>query len=278
MENHELLKYEVILHWTAVFFYILASFFFIQGVSFNREKSLTLGRRFVMAGLLPHAAALLLRWSYVYHGPYISQYEVLSSNAWIILALFLVFSYKYPRIRFTGIFVAPFSFLMAALALFTNKAIKRLPPSFENVWLFFHILFAKLATGAFLIAFTLAIFYYLKIRNANVRFLDKIPAGDLLDEYIYKFAAFGFCFWTITIAAGAIWAHQSWGRYWGWDPVETWSLITWLLFGAYLHLRLFFNWKGVKGAVFLFFAFLVSILTIFFLPFLVNSLHSEYFR
>lgn len=278
MENHDLLKYEVILHWTAVFFYILASVCFIQGVIFDKTRSLSFGVKFIGAGLLPHTLALLVRWSYVLHGPYLLKYEVLSSNAWIVLVFFIYIYYRHPRFRFSGMFIAPLSFLMIGFGLFTDLSIKRLPPTFENVWLFFHILFAKLAAGAFLIALAMLAVYYLKMRKANFKFLERLPQVDLLDEYMYKFIAFGFCFWTITIAAGAIWAHQSWGRYWGWDPVETWSLITWLLFGAYLHLRLFFNWTGVKGAVFLFFAFLVSILTIFFLPFLVSSLHSEYFR
>jgi ABC-type transport system involved in cytochrome c biogenesis permease subunit len=121
------------------------------------------------------------------------------------------------------------------------------------------------------------IFYVMKNKGSKRQILARLPDNEAIDEYIYKFTAFGFCFWTVTIVAGAIWADQSWGRYWGWDPVEIWSLITWLLLGAYLHLRLFFGFKGMKGMAFLAVCYAVSLLTIFFLPFLVRGLHSEYF-
>ncbi len=278
MENTTLLKYEIILHWLALFLYIAAAVCFVQGVIFKKEKSLHAGTLIIMAGLLPHTLALLVRWYYVYHGPYLSKYEVLSSNAWITLVMFLFLSRMYPKILFTGMFVAPFSFLQIAAGLFAGTAIKRFPASFKSPWLVAHVLFNKLAVGAFLIAIALMIFTVMKNKGSKRQFLTRLPDNEVLDEYIYKFTAFGFCFWTITIAAGAIWAHESWGRYWGWDPVEIWSLITWLLLGGYLHLRLFFGWKGRKGMAVLAFCYFVSLLTVFFLPFLVNSLHSEYFR
>lgn len=278
MENITLFKYEVILHWLAVGCYIAAAFFFVRGGVFQKEQSFVYGMKLTIAGLIPHSLALLIRWSYVYHGPYLLKYEVLSSNAWITLVAFLFVFFRYPRLRFTGMFVLPFSFLMTVVALFSNNAIKRLPSGYKGVWLIAHILFNKLAVAAFLIAIALLIVYFLKVRKSQFSFLTRLPEIAIIDEYLYKFTAFGFSFWTVTIAAGAIWAEQTWGRYWGWDPVEIWSLITWLLLGCYLHLRLFFNWRGMKGALFLSFCYFISILTIFFLPFLINSLHSEYFK
>jgi len=278
MENSELFKYEVILHWAAVFGYIVAAFFFVQGVAFRKEKAFNHGMKLIVAGLVVHGLALLIRWSYAYHGPYLLKYEVLSSNAWIALVAFLFLYFRYPRLRFTGVFVVPFSFLMIAVALFSNPGMRRLPPGYIGVWLIAHILFNKLAVAAFLIAIALLIVYMLKVRKSKFRFLSRMPAAEMIDEYIYKFTAFGFCFWTVTIVAGAIWADQSWGRYWGWDPIEIWSLITWLLLGGYLHFRLFFGLRGMKGAMLLMVCYAVSILTVFFLPFLITSLHSEYFR
>jgi cytochrome c-type biogenesis protein CcsB len=278
MESTTLLKFEIILHWLALFLYIGAALCFIWGVIFKNEKSFSAATVVFLAGLLPHTLALLVRWYYVYHGPYLSKYEVLSSNAWVTVVMFLFFSHRYPKIRFSGMFVAPFAFFQVAAALFASAAIKRFPSSFKIPWLVAHILFNKLAVGAFLIAIALMIAYALKSRGSRMQSLAKLPDNEVLDEYIYKFTAFGFCFWTITIAAGAIWAHESWGRYWGWDPVEIWSLITWLLLGSYLHLRLFFGWKGRNGMAVLTVCYVVSILTVFFLPFLVNSLHSEYFK
>ena len=263
MENASFLKGEIILHWLALFLYIGAAACFIQAVIFRKERSLLLGMTVIFAGLLPHTLALLVRWYYVYHGPYLSKYEVLSSNAWITLVMFLYFSRRYRKIRFSGMFVVPFAFFQVAAALFASTAIKRFPASFKIPWLVAHILFNKLAVGAFLIAIALMIAYALRSRGSKLQSLARLPDNETLDEYIYKFTAFGFCFWTITIAAGAIWAHESWGRYWGWDPVEIWSLITWLLLGVYLHLRLFFGWKGKKGLAVLTVCYVVSILTVF---------------
>jgi ABC-type transport system involved in cytochrome c biogenesis permease subunit len=105
-----------------------------------------------------------------------------------------------------------------------------------------------------------------------------VPGSAVLDAYTVRFVGFGFLFWTITIAAGAIWANQSWGRYWGWDPIETWSLIAWLVYGLFLHARLFFRLRPASTAWCSVGAFAVFILTLLILPFLIPSMHSAYFQ
>ena len=113
MESMSLLKLEIILHWLALFLYIGAAICFVQGVVFKKEKSFPVAALVLIAGLLPHTLALLVRWFYVYHGPYLSKYEVLSSNAWVTVVMFLFFTHRYPRIRFSGMFVAPFGMLIS---------------------------------------------------------------------------------------------------------------------------------------------------------------------
>jgi len=100
----------------------------------------------------------------------------------------------------------------------------------------------------------------------------------VLDAYTVRFVGFGFLFWTIAIAAGAIWANQSWGRYWGWDAIETWSLVSWLAYGTLLHARLFFRLRPVPTAWSSVAAFAVFVLALLVLPFLVPSLHAAYFQ
>jgi ABC-type transport system involved in cytochrome c biogenesis permease subunit len=128
-----------------------------------------------------------------------------------------------------------------------------------------------------LIALGSSIFYLLKERKGESGFYQKLPALDVLDTYSYKFSGFGFVFWTITVVAGALWANEAWGRYWGWDPIETWSLITWLLFGVYLHLRRFFRLQGKKAAWLMILCFIFSIITLFIIPFVVDTIHTEMF-
>ena len=104
-----------------------------------------------------------------------------------------------------------------------------------------------------------------------------MPSLEALDAYSYKYAGFGFISWTIMVVSGALWAEQSWGRYWGWDPIETWSLITLLLFGIYLHLRRFFKWQGEKAAWFIVICVAFAMATLFVIPFVMTTVHSQYF-
>jgi cytochrome c-type biogenesis protein CcsB len=271
------LKYEVVLHWLAVACYIVSAVIFTYS-SFFRNGSL--GRPAVLAalaGLVPHTIALCLRWTVQGHGPYMTRYEVLSSDAWIALVMFLGFSATWVKIRPAGVVVLPAVFLMVALAVFANPAMQTLPPSLRSVWLVMHVSFAKLAAGAMVLSVGTAVLFLLKDRRGMHPAPAWLPAADILDEYSYKFAGFGLVFWTVNIAAGAIWANVSWGRYWGWDPIETWSLITWFMFGIAAHLRVFWKWRGRKSAVALIFCFVMSVFTIFVLPFVAKTLHSEYF-
>jgi cytochrome c-type biogenesis protein CcsB len=204
--------------------------------------------------------------------------EGFSSLVWVALVMFLLFSWRVPKLKGVGFVVLPCCFLMMTAGLFSEPGIKELPPTFRSVWLIIHIGFTKLAVGAILIALGSAMLYLLKRTEGSKNgFYERLPSLDALDAYSYKFAGLGFVFWTVMVASGSLWAHQSWGRYWGWDPIETWSLITWLFFGVYLHLRRFFGWQGKRAAWFIVVVFISSILTLFVIPFVMETVHSEYF-
>jgi ABC-type transport system involved in cytochrome c biogenesis permease subunit len=155
--------------------------------------------------------------------------------------------------------------------------VRSLPPTFATVWLVFHISFYKIALATLLIALAFSVFLLARGWSA-AEWLARLPEPDKLDLYAYRFTGFGFVFWGIAMLAGSIWAYNSWGRYWGWDPVETWSLITWLLFGIYLHLRRFFRFGGRTAAWFLIFCVGVSLVALFVTSHMGSSIHAEYFR
>lgn len=278
MDNISILIYEVILHWVAVGFYILSTIAFAYSLTSKKEDALKYGMLFALIGLIPHSIALGIRWYEAGHGPYMAKYEVLSSNAWVTILIFLIIAWRRPKLRAGGVIVVPLSFLMMTIGLFTSPELRRLPPSLRSIWLIIHVTFNKLSVGAIIIALGSSVLYLLKEKRTENEFYKRLPSIEVLDEYSYKFVGFGFIFWSITVAAGAIWANEVWGRYWGWDPIETWSLITWLLYGLYLHFRYFFKWCGKKAALFMIVCFVFSVLTIFIIPFVVKSLHSEYFR
>jgi cytochrome c-type biogenesis protein CcsB len=274
MDNSQLI--ESGFHWTAVIFYAFAIVFNVYGMIFRREKAEKFSYFIVLAGFIAHGCGLLYRWIISGHGPYMVRYEVISSDAWIAMCLFLVFSRIFPKVKPVSIIVFPVVLLMTGLALFLNPEIGKLPPSLKSIWLVVHVSFIKISLGTILIALALSIFYLLKKRT-EIRWLDRLPEIETLDVYAYRFAGFGFTFWTITTLAGSIWAYQSWGRFWAWDPIETWSLITWIVLGIYLHLRRFFGLKGENAAYLFILCFLLTVISVFFVPVLESSVHSSYF-
>ncbi len=268
---------ETLLHWAAVALYIGGAVIYAFTLLFNHPAKTRWAFWVTLIGLLPHSGALVLRWIDVGHGPYMLKYEVLSSNAWIAVVMLLLFIRRQPKWTPLAMLVLPATILMIGFGVFSNPEARDLPPTLKSLWLVFHVLFNKLAVGAFLLSFASAIILLKKVKGASSRFLDRLPGVDVLEAYTVRFIGFGFVFWSTTIVAGAIWANQSWGRYWGWDPIETWSLVTWLCYGTILHLRLFFKIKTKATAWATIACFTVAVLTVFIFPFLIPSLHSAYF-
>jgi len=273
-----LFKTEVLLHWAGVLLYAAACLAYAVNLCFGRERAQRWGFGLALAGLLPHGAGLLLRWAESGHGPYMARYEVLSSNAWVAVVLFLFASWRLPRLRPAGAVVMPVCFLGMTAGLFTDPGLRTLPPSLRSVWLVLHILFAKLGAGGILLSFGAGVLLLLREFRPESAFAARLPSSEILDDYGRRFAGFGFLFWSVMIAAGAIWANDSWGRYWAWDPIEVWSLVTWLAFGAYLHLRRFHGWKGRRAAWLVAACFLLSTATLSVVPILTRGLHGEYFK
>lgn len=265
------------LHWAAVIAYVIATVLVTAGATFKREGAERWGHRAAWPGLLLHGAALLVWWRHVGHGPYINRFEVLSAYAWCLLAGQLLFARIYPRVRPAAFFVYPLTFLMVALALFLQPEIKALPPTFRGVWLVLHIVFYKIAFSSVAIALAFSLLYLLR-RRGRLQRLTALPDLDGLDLYAYRFAGFGFLFWAIGMLAGSIWAYQSWNIFWNWDPVQTWSLVAWVLFGIYLHLRRFFAWKGERAAWLFMLCFLSVVVALFFTPIIESSIHAGYFK
>ncbi|WP_298268801.1 cytochrome c biogenesis protein CcsA [Geobacter sp.] len=272
------IAYYVAVNWIIVFFYVVATIANVYGLVFGNEKMERRSFRPVACGFVIHTTSIILWWRMVGHGPYMAPSEVLSSVSWFSIVMFFLFLLVYPRLRPVSIFVFPSAFLMLAIANFYNPGIRTLPPTFGGVWLVFHIAFYKIALGTLIIAVAFSVFYLMKGRGSQVAWLQRLPELSVIDLYAYRFAGFGFIFWAIAMLAGSIWAYKSWGRYWGWDPVETWSLITWLFFGVYLHLRRFFRWNGSRAAWFFVFCFIMSLISYFVTSHMGSSVHAEYFR
>ncbi|MDO4852248.1 MAG: c-type cytochrome biogenesis protein CcsB [Clostridia bacterium] len=212
-------------------------------------------------GLVLHTAALICRGIGAGRLPLTNQYEFATSFAWGLCLVSLIFVWKF-RFPVLGAFAAPVIFLVIGYAAMQSKEVRELMPALRSNWLGFHVSTAILAYGAFGVSFVLSIIFLLRDRMKTQGFLDQhIPQKEKLDVISYRSVALGLLFLTFTIVTGAIWAERAWGSYWSWDPKETWSLVTWIVYAAYLHLRIRRGWQGKTAAIFAVIGFVCVIFT-----------------
>ena len=151
-------------------------------------------------------------------------------------------------------------------------------PSLASYWLNIHVLFAKFSYMSFIAAFGLAIVYLIQTRRTAEPggLISRLPPAEVVEDLSFRFVAVGFIFLTVMIAAGSIWANEAWGRYWAWDPIETWSLISWLVYAGYLHTRLTLGWRGERSAWYAALALPVIVFTLIGVPLAYHSIHGAY--
>jgi cytochrome c-type biogenesis protein CcsB len=205
-------------------------------------------------GIAAHVIAVVTRGFAVHRAPWGNMYEFVTALT-CVAALFFVYVMIRYRAWALGVFVMGSVVLALGLAeTVIYTAAGPLVPALQSYWLSIHVTAMTLATGIFFVAAVLGVMYLVAERyRARVAagkaqpgngLLERIPASAQLDKLTYRTVIFGFPIWTFGVIAGAIWADQAWGRYWGWDPVETWAFITWVLYAAYLHARATAGWRG----------------------------------
>jgi cytochrome c-type biogenesis protein CcsB len=214
-------------------------------------------------------ASLLFRTVATGHGPFANMYEFSIAFAWGTLAMYLYFERRFHQ-RALGLVALPVALLMLLYAMTIPSTIDPLVPALQNnLLLSVHVAVAIVAYGTFTVAFAAAVLYL--IQGENGRF--GLPRRELLDEISYKAVMVGFPFLTLTIVLGAVWADVAWGTYWSWDPKETASLVTWLIYGSYLHARVVRGWRGERAAYLLLLGF-VAVLFTYFGNLFFGGLHS----
>jgi cytochrome c-type biogenesis protein CcsB len=265
---------EIMLMWASVTLYTIGAITFVFWAVFKLEKVVWAALWISLAGLVPHGIAIGIRWAQTGHAPYLGFYEVVSSYAFAAVVALGIIAWIRPQMRVAGIAIMPIAVLMIGGAMLAPKSPLELTPTLASYWLTIHVTFAKLSYSSFIAAFAIALVYLLRERRPEV--LAKLPAQSVLDDLAFRFVAVGFIFLSVMIVAGAIWANEAWGRYWAWDPIETWSLISWIVYAAYLHTRLTLGWKGSKAAWFAVIALPVMVFTLIGVPIAYNSIHGAY--
>lgn len=187
-----------------------------------------------VAAFLLNSILVVNRWIEAGHAPFSNLYESLVFYAWSVGFAYLVLEYLYG-LRIVGALSAVMIMLLLLYASTTDETIKPLMPALQSNWLTIHVVTYFIGYGALGISFITALLFLGSWMRSG-----KNPGETTLgfEKLSYKIVAFGFPFLTLGLVTGAVWANKAWGTYWSWDPKETWSLITWLIYLGYLHLPL----------------------------------------
>jgi len=198
----------------------------------------------VFIGLLMHTLLIAWRWIDTGHVPTIGNFENSLFGSWFIVVMTLAALWR-QRFPLLAAGALPFALLILGAGGMADPTPSPLVASLQSFWLYIHIFFAWLSYGAYTVACGTAIVYLVKARRGADEKLDPMQR---LDELMFRATVFGFITHAVMIGAGSIWAKDLWGAYWSWDPVETWSLLSWLLYGITLHLRMTLGWRGKQLA------------------------------
>jgi len=204
-------------------------------------------------------AALVFRTIATGHGPFANMYEFSMAFAFGILIAYMYFEHRYHQ-RILALVSLPVALGMMLYAATVPADIQPLVPALQNsLLLTVHVATAIVAYGSFAIAFAASALYLVQPEGGRWG----LPRPQVLDEIGYRAVVVGFPFLTLTIILGAVWADTAWGSYWSWDPKETASLVTWLIYGAYLHARVMRGWRGNRAAWLLVLGFAATLFTYF---------------
>lgn len=261
--------------WLALGLYALCTGTVVYAFVFRNGR--VLDRLWIPVGIawLMHTGAIAGRFAAQGHLPWAGDYENGLFGGWFIVLCTLFVMLRRKPMRVIAVGTLPVALLIMGFGVMRGAELAPMAASLKSFWLYIHVLFAWLAFGAYALAVGSGVVYLLKARD-GARILknptyEKFPSLERLDELTFRYIVFGFITDAVMIASGAIWAKNLWGSYWSWDPVETWSLVSWLLYGLVIHLRLFLGWRGKKMAWLAIAAIWGVIITFFGVTFVVDS-------
>jgi len=259
---------------------------------------------FTVLGLATHILGILTRGLSEHRVPWGNMYEFITAITCAAVIAFLLMCLRF-RIYSVGLFfLAPIVLALGLCATVLFTAAGPLVPALHSYWIWIHVTAMTLAIGGFIVAAVLNVLYLLADRHARRSatatsgtatsgaaasgtaasgtaaesgfgaILRRLPGVDALDRLSYRTVIFAFPIWTFGIIAGAIWADAAWGRYWGWDPKETWAFISWVVYAGYLHARATAGWRGRKAAYIQLIAFTTLVFNLVGVNLWITGLHS----
>ncbi|KQS54498.1 c-type cytochrome biogenesis protein CcsB [Geodermatophilus sp. Leaf369] len=215
----------------------------------------TLALALTVLGAVVQTAVLALRGFGTGRAPWGNMYEFGTAAVLIGVLAYLVTAFRVPAMRHIGLFVTgPVMVSLVLIGFFLYAEAGPLIAALRSDWLVVHVSAAIISFGVFLVSATASVLFLLQRRRegrpprARMGVLDRLPSSVALDRVAHRAAVFAFPIWTFAVVAGAIWAESAWGRFWGWDPKETWAFISWVAYASYLHARSTAGWRGAPAA------------------------------
>lgn len=270
-----------LLGWVILLYFVGGLSFLVAAV-FQQSRLNAFARAATLIGWALHTVSLIWRWLESYqlnigHAPLSNFYESLLFFSWAVICL-AVTAFRRQMHNYIGSFIAFLASLILAYASFGGQSSEIMPlmPALKSNWLIIHVVTCFLAYAAFALGFGAALLYLFASRSSRTKAAaPKLPIDPSeMDDLIYRAIMIGFFLLTLGILTGAVWAESAWGRYWSWDPKETWSLITWLIYAGLLHARFARGWQGKRIAVLALVGFGAVLFTYFGVSFLLPGLHA----
>ena len=228
---------------------------------------------FTVLGWGLHAASAVARGVAADRVPWGNMYEFSSMVCLCAVTAWLYLLTRQPLRHLGGFLMLPVILYLGIAALVLYAPAAPLVPALNSYWIKIHVVGAMASSGIFMVGFVAAVLYLWRERRGPER-PSRLPSAETLDRVAYRVNAFGFPVWTFTVMAGAVWAEAAWGRYWGWDPKETWSFITWVVYACYLHARATAGWRGPRAAYVAIAGFASLMVTYYVVNIWISGLHS----
>jgi len=237
-----------------------------------------------MVGIATHVAVLVTRGLAVDRLPWGNMYEFATAVVLVGVTSYTVLAVRAPALRHIGAFVlGPVVVAMVLIGLFLYTDAGPLVAALRSYWLGIHVTMAILGFGIFFLSGIASMLFLARSRHdakvaageaSPTSLLDRLPTAAAIDRAAHRTAVFGFPIWTFAVMAGAIWAESAWGRFWGWDPKETWAFIAWVVYAAYLHARTTTGWRGRPSAWINVLGLVVMVFNLLYVNFVSTGLHS----
>jgi cytochrome c-type biogenesis protein CcsB len=238
-------------------------------------------------GALIHTGSIAVRAAAVDAVPWSNMYEFASVAGLVGVLAFLGGLWKAPQIRHLGgLILLPVIIMMFLAGTVLYSQAQPLVPALQSYWLAIHVTLAAVSEGALMTSAVLTVLFLLKQRyerrldqpgrklSTAMAFAARLPTATTLDKVAYRIVAFAFPLYTVGVICGAIWAEAAWGRYWGWDPKETWAFIVWVIYACYLHARATAGWKGHRAGWINLAGFTAITVNFFLVNMVISGLHS----